>query len=222
MKTSVFIGIPCYGDVKVGTADSLFLLAQTLAGNQIASKLMWAKSPYVGKCRNMLVSAFLKSGAEYLLFIDADVEFYPEAVMKMINSKKKVVCTLYRVKKLDLVVEYPIVLDNKETLLVDDNDMMKIKVGPAGLMLIHRSIFETLIEKHPELKIKNDKDDPDMYDFFNSVFKDGYWYGEDVSFCHMLTKLGIDIYANIGSETVHHGNYGWRGKFKDVLRRKDE
>jgi hypothetical protein len=88
MKTSVFIGIPCYGDVKVGTADSLFLLAQTLAGNQIASKLMWAKSPYVGKCRNMLVSAFLKSGAEYLLFIDADVEFYPEAVMKMINSKK--------------------------------------------------------------------------------------------------------------------------------------
>jgi glycosyltransferase involved in cell wall biosynthesis len=170
----------------------------------------------------MLVSAFLKSGAEYLLFIDADVEFYPEAVMKMINSKKKVVCTLYRTKKLDLVVEYPIVLDNKETLLVDDNDMMKIKVGPAGLMLIHRSIFETLIEKHPELKIKNDKDDADMYDFFNSVFKDGYWYGEDVSFCHMLTKLGIDIYANIGSETVHHGNYGWRGKFKDVLRRKDE
>jgi hypothetical protein len=89
MKTSVFIGIPCYGDVKVGTADSLFLLAQVLAGNQIASKLMWAKSPYVGKCRNMLVSAFLKSGAEYLLFIDADVEFYPEAVMKMINSKRK-------------------------------------------------------------------------------------------------------------------------------------
>jgi hypothetical protein len=48
-------------DVKIGTAESLFLLAQTLAGNQIASKLMWAKSPYVGKCRNMLVSAFFKT-----------------------------------------------------------------------------------------------------------------------------------------------------------------
>jgi len=222
MRTSVFIGIPCYDDIKTATADSLFHLGQTLAANAIGSSLMFAKSPYVGKCRNMLVSNFLKTKGEYLLFVDADVEFYPEAVMKMINSKKKVVCTLYRTKKLDLVVEYPIVLDDKETLLVDDNDMMKIKVGPAGLMLIHRSIFETLIKKHPELKIKNDKDDPDMYDFFNSVFKDGYWYGEDVSFCHMLTKLGIDIYANIGSETVHHGNYGWRGKFKDVLRRKDE
>jgi len=222
MRTSVFIGIPCYDDIKTATADSLFHLGQTLAANAIGSSLMFAKSPYVGKCRNMLVSNFLKTKGEYLLFVDADVEFYPEAVMKMINSKKKVVCTLYRVKKLDLVVEYPIVLDNKETLLVDDNDMMKIKAGPAGLMLIHRSIFETLIEKHPELKIKNDKDDPDMYDFFNSVFKDGYWYGEDVSFCHMLTKLGIDIYANIGSETVHHGNYGWRGKFKDHLKRKDE
>jgi hypothetical protein len=76
----------------------------------------------------------------------------------MIEFKKdKLVCTLYRVKKQNLKIEYPIVLDNKETLLIDDQDMMKIKVGPAGLMLIHRSIFETLIEKHPELKIKNDK-----------------------------------------------------------------
>lgn len=221
MKTSVFIGIPCYDDMKTATAGSLFYLGQTLAANQIGSSLMFAKSPYVGKCRNMLVSSFLKTKGEYLLFIDADVEFDSEAVMKMINSKKKVVCTLYRVKKQDLKVEYPILLDSKE-LLVDENDMMKIKSGPAGLMLIHRSIFEILIEKHPELRIKNDKDVIDMYDFFNSTFKDGYWYGEDVSFCHMLTKLGIDIYANIGSETVHHGNYGWRGKFKDNLRRKDE
>ena len=222
MRTSVFIGIPCYDDIKTATADSLFHLGQTLAANAIGSSLMFAKSPYVGKCRNMLVSNFLKTKGEYLLFVDADVEFYPEAVMKMINSKKKVVCSLYRVKKQNLNVEYPIVLDSKETLLVDDNDMMKIKVGPAGLMLIHRSISELLIEKHPELKIKNDKDDTDMYDFFNSTFKDGHWYGEDVSFCHILTNLGIDIYANIGSETVHHGNYGWRGKFKDHLRRKDE
>jgi hypothetical protein len=42
-----------------------------------------------------------------------------------------VVCTLYRVKKQNLNIEYPIVLDNKETLLIDDQDMMKIKVGPA-------------------------------------------------------------------------------------------
>ena len=222
MKTSVFIGIPCYDDIKTATAGSLFHLGQAFAANQIGSTLMFAKSPYVGKCRNMLVSSFLKTKGEYLLFIDADVEFDSETVMKMINSKKKVVCTLYRVKKQDLTVEYPVVFDNEKLLLVDANDMVKIKVGPAGLMLIHRSIFETLIEKHPELKIKNDKDVPNMYDFFNSTFKDGYCYGEDVSFFRMLTKLGIDIYANIGSENVHHGNYGWRGKFKDNLRRKDE
>jgi glycosyltransferase involved in cell wall biosynthesis len=75
---------------------------------------MFAKSPYVGKCRNMLVSAFLKTQGEYLLFIDADVGFTPDAVIKMIEAKKQVICTLYRVKKQSLKIEYPLVLDNKE------------------------------------------------------------------------------------------------------------
>jgi predicted glycosyltransferase involved in capsule biosynthesis len=88
MKTSVFIGIACYDDVKLGTAESLFHLGQQLSSNQIGSMLMFAKSPYVGKCRNMLVSAFLKTQGEYLLFIDADVGFTPDAVIKMIEAKK--------------------------------------------------------------------------------------------------------------------------------------
>jgi glycosyltransferase involved in cell wall biosynthesis len=220
MKTSVFIGIACYDDVKLGTAESLFHLGQQLSSNQIGSMLMFAKSPYVGKCRNMLVSAFLKTQGEYLLFIDADVGFTPDAVIKMIEAKKQVICTLYRVKKQSLKIEYPLVLDNKDLLLVDDKDNMKIKVGPTGLMLIHRNVFESIIQHHPELKIKNE-DDPFMYDFFNTVFKDGHWYGEDVSFCHIINKLGIEMYANIGSETTHYGTYGWTGTFKDVLKKKD-
>jgi hypothetical protein len=50
-------------DVKLGTAESLFHYGHnTLAGPiKLASMLMWAKSPYVGKGRNMLVSAFLKT-----------------------------------------------------------------------------------------------------------------------------------------------------------------
>jgi hypothetical protein len=37
-----------------------------------------------------------------------------------------------------------------------------------------------------------------------------------------LTKLGIEMYANtrIGNHS-HHGNYGWTGTFKDVLKKKD-
>ena len=39
--------------------------------------------------------------------------------------------------------------------------------------------------------------------------------------CYDDVKLGIEMYANIGSETTHYGTYGWTGTFKDVLKKKE-
>ena len=109
---------------------------------------------------------------------------------------------------------------------MEAGDIMEISAGPTGIMLIHRDVFKKIIEKFPELKIKNSvfpKPGPDhkyYYNFFDFTFEDGYSAGEDVSFCKLVQKTGFKLYANTASFTKHHGSYAWGGRFKDALEPK--
>ena len=82
---------------------------------------------------------------------DADVEFQPEAVMRMLVPEKDVVCTPYRVK--EDKIKFAVKFKDKDWIKVLPFDMVEIEEGPAGLMLIKRVVFERLMDKHPELKI---------------------------------------------------------------------
>ena len=102
------------------------------------------------------------------------------------------------------------------------------KVGPAGLTLIHRRVFERLMEIHPDLKIKHfngipkDVGDKYLFNFFDTGFdpKIGLWEGEDVKFCTLTKKAGFEMWANLSSEVVHYGTYGYKGKFGDTLTKR--
>jgi hypothetical protein len=149
-------------------------------------KMDTLKSPYISNARNGLTCLFLQSGYDYLLFIDSDVEFKPEAVIKMLITRKDVVLTPYRV-------------------------------------IIHRCVFKALMKNYPRLKMKNKKDTY-LYNFWDTTFDldKGLWRGEDVSFCNLVRESDFKIYANIKSETTHHGNFGWKGKFGDSLEIKKD
>ena len=41
----------------------------------------------------------MDSGFDYMLFVDADVEFEPEAALRMLVPEEFMVCTPYRVKE---------------------------------------------------------------------------------------------------------------------------
>jgi len=61
-----------------------------------------------------------------------------------------------------------------------------------------------------------------MYNFWDTTFRldTGEWKGEDLAFCALARETGIKIYANLDSETTHHGSWGWRGRFGDSLVKK--
>ena len=77
---------------------SIFQLIQQLGQSKIEVGINTMKSPLIHQARNYLTSVFLTTEYQYLLFIDSDVEFEPEAVMRMLVAKKRIVCTPYRVK----------------------------------------------------------------------------------------------------------------------------
>ena len=228
--------MPCYDSVRVETTVSLIDTFSTLGRNGIEAKFKSVRSSLVTHVRNLLTCGFMDSGFDYMLFVDADVEFEPEAALRMLVPKEFIICTPYRVKEDKM--KYAVKFKNPNKIKILPWDMVEIEEGPAGLMLIHRIVFERLMDKHPELKINFDKPtrkkmneeigamedaiDRYMYNFWDTTFslETGEWKGEDLSFCALARGAGFKIYANLDSETTHHGSRGYKGRFGDFLKKK--
>ena len=214
--------MPCYDSVKIGTMLSIVQLVQQLAKSGVAVGINTMKSPLIHQARNYLTSLFLTTECTHMLFVDSDVEFKPEAILRMLVADKDICTTPYRAKSQDITkyVYGGIELEKNAKL---EAGMVELKTGPTGLMLIKRKVYERIIKNHPELNIKNavlpkpGKDHEYYYNFFDFAFKDGYSVGEDVSFCRLAKDSFFRIYANTESETRHHGSHAWTGKFGESL-----
>ena len=217
----------CYDSVKINTMLSITRLVKEFTKAGLEWQIETVKSPYVSKARNALTALFLRSKYDYLLFIEADVEFNPEAVIRMLVTKKDIILTPYRVKfPQDVnIAKYSVSFPDDKNVNILPGDLVEISEGPAGLMLIHRKVFEFLMDSCPRLKIKHPfqkESDPYLYNFWDTTFDmdQGLWRGEDISFCRLARDYGFKIYANIKSRTTHHGSYGWPGKFEDALTKE--
>ena len=235
-KPKVYVATPCYDMMRVETCVSLIDMFSALGGSGIECKFKSVKTSLVTHGRNLLTAGFLNSDFEYMLFFDADVEFKPEAVMRMLVPKKDIVCTPYRVKEENM--KYAVKFKDSTNIKIEPFDLVEIEEGPAGCMLIHRRVYEGLMKKRPDLKIRFNKPSRDkmnkeigatedaidkyMYNFWDTTFNlvDGEWKGEDLSFCELATDNGFKIYANLDSGTTHHGSWGWKGRFGDYLVQK--
>jgi len=234
-KPKVYVATPCYDMMRIETCVSLIDTFSALGGSGIECKFKSVKTSLVTHGRNLLTCGFLNSGFDYMLFVDADVEFKPEAIMRMLVPEKDIICTPYRVKNEPAIPEYAVKFKDSKDIKILPWDIVEIEEGPAGCMLIHRRVFERLMDKRPDLKIKfdaatrmkmndeigamEDAIDRYMYNFWDTTFRldTGEWKGEDLSFCALARETGSKIYANLDSETTHHGSYGWKGKFGDSL-----
>jgi len=224
MKPSIFIAMPCYDSVKINTMLSIFQLIQKLGQSKVEVGINTMKSPLIHQARNYLTSVFLTTEYTHLLFIDSDVEFEPEAVLRMLVAKKDIICTPYRIKAEAITKQlYTIEFKDPKAITILPGGLVEIEAGPTGLMLIDRGVFERIIKNHPELKLKNraiyapGESHEHYYNFFSFDFKDGYSIGEDISFCRLAKANDFKLFANIESPTVHHGYYAWKGTFGDSM-----
>ena len=225
---SVFVSLPAYDTMQVPTCLSLVKLFNKFTLAKIKAEIGTFKCPYVSYGRNVLTALFLESGFDYQLFVDADLEFEPDVVGRMILAKKDDICVPYRKKTQDNAVRFSVAFEDLNSIDIDDKGLVKLKVGPAGLTLIHRRVYEKLMKDYPNLKITqkeiiSETANNYFYNFWDTTFdKNGKWWGEDTNFCNMIRKSGFDFYGVVDGETTHHGTYGWKGKLIDTFQKADE
>ena len=236
-KPKVYIAMPCYDTMKVETCVSILNTYAVLAKSGVECIFKSVKSSLVSHARNLLTAGFMASEYDYMLFVDADVEFEATAVLRMLVPEKDIIVTPYRLKENPLKVSYPVEYPDPDNIKILPFDLVELKSAPAGLMLINRVVFKTLMAKYPQKKINFDKEhqakmdkevghrgaiEQYMYNFWDTSFKDHTWKGEDLAFSELARRCSIKIYANLDSWTTHHGSWGFTGRFGDSLIKKED
>lgn len=249
--TSVFIATPmygglCYGGYMVGMLDTLDRLKDhniKLYYNELCNESL------ITRGRNRLVHNFLQSDAEYLLFIDADILFNGNDVLKILSHEKDIVCGLYPKKVIkwdsiekavhngeknlqEFAADYVVNLTD-ELSTVDSNGLVEIKHGGTGFMCIRRNVFELLADKVPSYRESTQTfDDPEKNenelkrypvtkDFFAlSIDSNGLYLSEDYHFCNLWRDNGGKIYADLSIQLRHMGTHVFAGSLQHCLMRR--
>jgi hypothetical protein len=150
--------------------------------------------------------------ATHFMFIDADIRFEPDAILRMIACDKDVIGGLYPKKALP--VNYVINL-KPETKI--QGDIFTVDTMGTGFLLFKKTVYEKLIAAHPETKYVDDvglgkQYEPMMYSIFDcKIDERGHYLSEDWLFCRRWQELGGEIWAHGKVLLNHIGHYEFAG-----------
>jgi hypothetical protein len=205
----------------------------------------------INRARNKFVTKFLDNkefNGTHLLFIDADIGFTLQNLLRVIEFNKEVVTCTYPVKGF----YWQQLLDRiKENNNIDEQTMRdyllqfnvnlypntefkngfgRVKESATGFMMIRREVFTTIMDKFPNLKYKPDlrtgiENSQNAYDFFPvGIYKekDGVnrFLSEDYYFCRLAEECGFEIWTDLSTPITHLGSTEYYGSFMTQLNRK--
>ena len=214
-KVHLHIGIPCYGGMmSEPTVTSLlrFILLAQQAGLNWSLDTMVNESLITRGRNNLMAKMMTNKVATHFMFIDADIRFEPDAMLKMLACDKEVIAGLYPKKALP--VNYVINL-KPETKI--QGDIFTVDTAGTGFLLFRREVYEKLIAAHPDTKYVDDvglgkQYEPMMYSIFDcEIDHRGHYLSEDWLFCRRWQALGGEIWAHSKVLLNHIGHYEFQG-----------
>ena len=238
----LFLSTPCYGGQCLEKyATSVIKLQIELIKEGIQLMLDTTENEsLVHRARNVAVGRFLqKTDADVFMFIDADVEFTADAVVRLVKSPHDVSVAVYpkKVVMWDQVKKAVEQGDERNMAMLSsslvanigahkrtvEDGFVELLDGPTGFMAIKRGAFEKLEEKFPELNCKNDHQNRD-FDEYCAVFdcmidpESRRYLSEDYAFCRRWQQCGGRIFADINTTLGHVGNLPFSGCLNDRLK----
>ena len=241
VMTKLFLSVPCYGGQCLEAfAASIIRLSGLCRKEGIQLFIDSTENEsLVQRARNVSLGRFMqKSDAEYFMFIDADIHFAPESVIRLIKSGHDFCCATYPKKTIlwdqakDMVnngdTRPPAMLGSslvmnfksKESKVV--NGFVEVLDGPTGFMLFKRSVVEKMQEHYPELNCMNDHQNRDFENYcalFDCMIDPATkrYLSEDYAFCRRWQNMGGEIWADTTTTLGHVGNLGFEACLKDRI-----
>jgi hypothetical protein len=235
-RVNLAVATPCFGgQISVSYAASLFHL-QTFARKyrDLDLKILFKDGDaLITRARASLLSQFLDDpSATHLLFVDADIGFEPQQVLRLIECGADVCAAIYPIKRIDwdkvkvsieaacpdpaaAALRYVFEVDDPNGV-IEKGGFVKVRYAGTGFLMIRRQALERMCAQYPQLRYKRDHSLDAASDNRFALFEcmiadDGTYLSEDFAFCRRWTDMGGEIWADLKSALNHVGPMTFRG-----------
>lgn len=173
----------------------------------------------VTRARDNCVTSFLETGFERLLFIDADIEFTGEDIVKLWNLDVDVAVGAYPMKQMDVPTCGWV--DGHLINLEEISGPTEVDFAGTGFMMIKREVFLQFQGAFPERFHREGKPAEQVHSYRKSFcyfysrlsegenWKERIRWPEDYAFCHDFRSLGGKIILEPSIKLRHWGLYGY-------------
>lgn len=244
------IALPCY-DQLISEPTVMSLLKMAIQFKEIGLKfsICTMSDSLISRARNQIAARFMaNTDLTHLMFIDCDLGFEGDDILKLLWADKEIVTAAYPIKEIywdkvakyakegvsnDELLEHSLrfvvnpVRDVKGDKIEVDKGCISVYDAGTGFMLIKRSVFEKLMDKYPDLKYKddtgvlNDEESKYSYAFFNSYVEPDQkrFLSEDYGFCRYWQEIGGKVWTDPSIEMMHLGRLRYKGTMLNWLER---
>jgi hypothetical protein len=205
-NSSVWVAKPIKLAILVPTRDmvhahfaySLAQLVKTTSEVGIDTYLYFDSSTILLNQREKLIDEAIKMEADYVLWLDSDMMFPSNVVLKLLAHNKDIVACNYMKRSLPMkTVAYTDLNDWDSWVPMEpQEELVKVKGIGMGCILMKTEVFKKLEKPYFEFRFKEDTKD---------------WFGEDFILQDKIQKVGYEIFVDtmLSMEIKHVGIYAF-------------
>ncbi len=238
-SVNLVVATPCFGgQISVLYAASLLKLQKLVRSySDFNLKILFKDGDaLITRARASLVAQFLDDpSATHLLFIDADIGFEPQQVLRLIECGADMCAAVYPIKRLDwgrvkhtietdrpnpaaAALQYVYEVDDPAAV-TEKAGFIKVRYAGTGFFMIRREALERMCARYAQLRFKRDhsldaatRSDNRFALFECMIAEDGTYLSEDFAFCKRWTDMGGEIWADLDSKLAHVGPLTFSGE----------
>ena len=176
-------------------------------------------NPYISQARNVMLRKALDAKADKIVFLDHDISFDPEDLLKLVTTEGDVVSGTYRFKQAEEKYMGTLYGTAEDTPIVRKDGCINAEWVPAGFLMVTEGAVHRFIEAYPHLCYG--KRYAPHIDLFNHGAHNWVWYGEDYSFSRNWNDRGGKIWLIPDLNICHHSETeSFPGNYHMFLRKQ--
>lgn len=222
--SSVVIGTPCYGGLaSVPYMESVLTAANRRDAPYTIALTTITNESLITRARNTIVSDFLDSDADRLVFVDADIRFSVNDFDAIVVTDRDVVGGIVPVKTVDFENAAAVEEPNAASLRVAatryavtpeqpeyrEGSLVRVRHLGSAFLSISRDAAQAVADANPQLQYEHEG--RKRFALFETMIRDGRYLSEDYAFCERWRDLGGEVWADYSVRLSHFGNYEFRG-----------